>query len=146
MRKLLFVILLPVLAWAAQGPFDGTWKVDMNQVQFPDKPDTFVLQKGTYECLTCTPKVNIKADGTDQPTPGTKYNDTLAAKVLDDKTVELTSKKGGKVVNVEKDIVSANGKTLTIEFTDYPDTSKLPVTGKFTFSRVSPGPAGSHAI
>lgn len=148
MRKLLlFAVLLPILAWAAaEGPFDGTWKVDLNTVQFPEKSETFLLQKGTLECSTCVPKINVKADGTDQPVTGSKYVDTVAVNVLDDKTIEIKSKKGAKVVGLEKDIVSADGKMLTVEFTSYPEASKQPVTGKVMLVRTATGPAGSHAI
>ncbi len=146
MKRLLFAILLPALAWAAQSPFDGTWKIDLNQVKLPDKPEVFLLQNGTYECSTCVPRISVKADGSDQPVTGTKSMDTLAVKVVNDKTVDLTSKKGGKVIGSEKDIVSEDGKTVTIEFTSYPESSKQPVTGKVTFARVAPGPAGSHAL
>jgi hypothetical protein len=147
MRKVFLVmLLLPVLAWAAQSPFDGTWKIDLSKIQFPEKPDTWVLQNGSYQCSTCVPKINVKADGTDQPTPGTKYTDTLAVKVLDDKTVEMTSKKGGKVTETEKNTVSVDGKTITSEFTEYPETSKQPVTGKIMLTRTAAGPAGSHAF
>jgi hypothetical protein len=145
MKRLLFVILLlPVLAWAA-GPFDGTWKVDLNKVQFPEKPDTYVLLKGAYQCSTCVPKIDIKADGKDQPVAGSKYFDTLAVKMVDDKTVELTNKKGGKTVAIEKYTVSADGKMLTVEFSEFPEASKQPVTGKIAQVRVAPGPSGSHA-
>jgi len=146
MKKLLFVILLPVLGWAAQSPFDGTWKIDLNQVKLPDKPEVWLLQNGTYECSTCVPRIGVKADGTDRPVTGTKSMDTVAVKVVNDKEVDLTIKKGGKVIGSEKDIVSADGKTVTIEFTSYPESSKQPVTGKVTYARVSAGPAGSHAL
>jgi hypothetical protein len=146
MKRLLFLILLlPILAWAAPGPFDGTWKVDLNKVQFPEKPETWVLLKGVFQCSTCVPKIDIKADGKDQPVSGSKYFDTLAVKVVDDKTIEMTNKKGGKVVALEKETVSADGKMLTTEFSEFPETSKQPVTGKITQVRVAPGPPGSHA-
>jgi hypothetical protein len=146
MKRLLFVILLlPILAWAAPSP-DGTWKVDINKVQFPEKPDTWVLLKGLYQCPTCVPKIDIKADGKDQPVSGSKYYDTMAVKVVDDKTIEVTNKKGGKVVAIEKFALSANGKTLTIEFSEFPEASKQPITGKITQVRVADGPSGSHAL
>lgn len=64
MKKLFFMVavaalLLPTLAMA-QGAFDGTWKIDMNKVDFPKKPDEFLLQNGMYECKTCTPPYKIK--------------------------------------------------------------------------------------
>jgi len=76
---------------------------------------------------------------------GSTTIDTVAVRVVDDKTVEAISKKGGKVVERSKSILSADGKTSTIEFTSYPEASKQPVTGKETLIRVAAGPSGSHA-
>lgn len=147
MRKLwLAALLLPIVVWAADSPFTGTWTMDLSKVQFPDKPDTRVLQGGKFQCTTCVPAVDIKADATDQPTPGTKYRDTLAVKVIDDRTVEYTSKKSGKVIATERETLSADGKTVTVEFISYPEGSPQPVTGKVTLVRVAAGPAGSHGL
>ncbi len=145
MRKVIAAVLLfPLFAWA-QSPFDGTWKINASHAQFPQKPDTFVLQKGEYNCSTCVPKIAIKADGADQKVPGTKEYDTLAVKPVNDKTVQFTRKKDGKVVSKSSDTVSADGKTLTSEFKEYPLQGE-PFVGTFTMTRVSPGPTGSHAI
>jgi hypothetical protein len=56
MRKwfLLFALaalLIPTLAMA-HSAFDGTWKIDINKVGFPKKPDEYLLQNGMYECKT----------------------------------------------------------------------------------------------
>jgi hypothetical protein len=146
MRKamlLLAVFGFVGLIWA-QSPFDGTWKTDISKTQYQGKPATYLLQNGTYQDSSSVPKINIKADGTDQAVQGSKTYDTMAVKVVDDKTVEFTEKKAGKVVFTSKDIVSADGKTMTYEFTA--ETSKQPVTVKGTNIRVAAGPAGSHAI
>jgi hypothetical protein len=149
MRKamlLLAVFGFVGLIWA-QSPFDGTWKTDLSKTQYQGgKPSTCLLQNGTYQDSSSVPKINIKADGTDQAVQGSRNYDTLAVKVVDDKTVEFTEKKAGKVVFTGKRIVSADGKTATYEFTYYPEGSKQPVTGKGTYVRVAAGPAGSHAI
>src|SRR5271156_2400104 len=101
MKKLLGLGLLslfmPVLV-TAQSAFDGTWKVDMSKVDFPKKPDVFVLQGGMYECKTCTPPYKIKADGMDQPVAGHPYFDSVAIKVVNDRQIDETDKKGGKTV------------------------------------------------
>ena len=70
MKKLGFMValgalLMPALAMAQSG-LDGTWKIDMNKVDFSKKPDVFLLENGMYECKTCTPPYKIKADGSDQ--------------------------------------------------------------------------------
>ena len=150
MKKLLFTTLLvaflvPVQA-SAQSAFDGTWKIDLNKAQMPKKPDVYLLQNGKYECKTCVPTVSVKADGTDQNVTGHPYYDTIAVKVVNDRTVEETQKKGGKVVATSTTTVAADGKTATFEFTDSSNTNAAPVTGKGTQTRVGKGPAGSHAI
>ena len=150
MRRLLWALmlgtlLLPRLAFA-QSPFDGTWKVDMNKVDFPKKPDVYLLQNGMYECKTCVPPVNVKADGEDQKVTGHPYYDSVAIKVINDHEIEETDKKDGKVVATSKTTVSPDGKTATFEFTDSSNTNAAPVTGKGEATRVAKGPAGSNAI
>ena len=147
MKKLLFVaLLLPALALAAESPFTGTWKIDLGKVQVAATPETWVLHNGRYQCSTCVPRIDVKADGIDQPTPGSKYIDMLAVRIVDDKTVELTHKKGGKVIETEKRVVSVDGKWVSVEFTGYPEGSREPIVGHETATRVAAGPAGSHAI
>ena len=148
MRKAMLLLAafgLVASLWAA-GPFDGTWKVNVNRIQFPQKPEEWVLQNGTYVSSTSVPKVNVKADGTDQPVAGSKDYDTLAVRIVDDKTVEMTNKKGARVVGSSRGVVSADGKTITFDFTIYPESSKQPITGKLTLIRVAAGPSGSHAM
>ncbi len=72
-NSLFLLLLVPVLAWA-QSPFDGTWKVDLSKAKLPKKPDVFLLQNGMYECKTCTPPVNVKADGQFQKVSGDPYS------------------------------------------------------------------------
>lgn len=142
---LLGVGLMPALA-IAQSAFDGTWKIDLKQMQMPKKPDVLLLQNGMYRCKTCVPPVSVKADGTDQPVTGHPYYDTVAVKVIDDHTVQETEKKDGKVVAQSTTTVAADGKTAAFEFTDNNANNPEPVTGKGTMTRVASGPAGSHAI
>ena len=151
MKRILFLamfgaLLIPVLA-AAQSPFDGTWKVDMNKVDFPKKPYVFSLQNGMYECKTCVPPIEVKADGMDQKVTGHPYYDTVAIKVISDHEVEETDKKDGKVVATSKMTVSPDGKTLMYEFSDSSNSNAAPVTGKGEDMRVgAKPPAGANMI
>jgi len=150
MRRIYFVaalgiLLVPMLA-SAQSPFEGTWKVDMNKVDFPKKPDVYVLKGGMYECKTCVPSYNIKADGTDQKVTGHPYYDTMAVKVISDHEIEETDKKNGKVVATSKTMLSPDGKKLMFEFSDSSNSNAAPVTGKGEAVRVAPGPAGSSPL
>jgi hypothetical protein len=150
MKKLFFPMALAALlvpCAAAQNVFEGTWKIDFSKIDFPTKPDEYLLQDGMYSCKTCNDAVPVKADGTDQPATGFPYADTIAVKVADDHQVQLTFKKGGKVVATSTMTVSTDGNTLTVEFSDSTATNGgPPVTGKGTSTRVAKGPAGSHAV
>jgi hypothetical protein len=138
-------LLMPAMAMA-QSAFDGTWKVDLKTAKFPQKPDVYLLQKGMYQCKTCVPSINVKADGQDQKVAGHPYLDMMNIKVVDDRTIEETDKKNGKTVATSKTWVSADGNTMMFEFTDSSATNADPVTGKGEETRVAKGPAGSHAI
>ena len=141
----LAMLLLPILA-AAQSPFDGTWKWQVDKVDWSKKPDVYLLQNGMYQCKTCVPPIDVKADGTDQAISGDPYSDTIAIKVINDHEIEITRKKGGKVVGTIKDVVSSDGNTMAFEFSDSSNTNGAPVTGKGEETRVAKGPAGSNAI
>ncbi|HTY61730.1 MAG TPA: hypothetical protein VMG30_05680 [Acidobacteriota bacterium] len=150
MRKSFVVVLLllPVLAWA-QSPIDGTWKVDLDNAQIQEKPTVEVLLNGTYQCVSCDPKINIKADGADQPAPPEwKAYDKVAIKVVDNKTIEFARKKGASFLLLETITVSADGKMRTVDSTATvnPGAGQESLKFKSTQIRVAAGPAGSHEI
>lgn len=151
MEKLLSLAAFAVLSFptiaAAQSVFEGTWKVDLSNIDFSKKPDTYVLLNGAYECKTCVPAYSVKADGMDQPVTGHPYFNTIAITVVNDKQVTEIDKKDGKVVSTSTTTVSADGKTVKFEFTDSSNTNGgPPVTGSGEAVQVAKGPAGSHAI
>ena len=141
----LVIFLLPMPA-IAQSPINGTWKTNMNNVDWSKKPDVYLLKDGMYSCKTCVPPYEIKADGTDQKVTGHPYYNTVAIKVVSDHEIEETDKKDGKVVATAKTTVSPDGNTLTFEFTDSSNSNAAPVTGKGEETRVAKGPAGSSPI
>jgi hypothetical protein len=150
MRKYLFAslaiaALMPAQAMA-DSVFDGSWKLDINKVQMPKKPDVYLLQDGMYACKTCAPAIDVKADGTDQKVTGHPYYNTVAIKVVDDHAIQETDKKDGKVVTTSTTTIAPDGKTGTFEFNDTSDSNAGAVTGKGTITRVAAGPAGSHAV
>jgi hypothetical protein len=145
MKKLMFVMtLLASGVLYAQTPFDGTWMTKLDTAKFPTKPDKYSLSNNMYECLTCVPKVSVKADGTEQKVTGHPYFDTIAVKVVDASSVEIIQKKDGKVMYTDTATVSSDGNTLDDKFTD--TTGTQPVTGEVTSKRVAPGASGAHAL
>jgi len=142
---LLMLLLLPVLA-SGQSQFNGTWKFSPSSLQFDKKPDEYLLQDGMYDCKTCVPPISIKADGMDQKVTGHPYFDTMSVKAVDDHNVEVTTKRAGKVVGTEKESISADGKMLTVHWTDSGNPSGGTQSGTFMMTRVKAGPAGANLI
>ena len=58
-----------------------------------------------------------KFDGNDYPSTGNPNEDMRSAKQIDDHTVHVTSKKGGKVVLTAHVVLSADGKSRTVTTT-----------------------------
>ena len=143
-KMLLGLTLLASGVVLAQTPFDGTWMTKLDTAKLPTKPDKYTLTHNMYECLTCVPKLSVKADGTDQKVTGHPYYDTVSVKVVNASSVEIIQKKDGKVMLTDTATVSSDGKTLTDKWTDNSGTQ--PVTGEATSTRVASGPAGSHAL
>jgi hypothetical protein len=140
---LLFLVFLAGTMFA-QTPFDGTWIANLDTAKLSTKPHVYLLDKGMFQCFSCVPKIDVKADGEDQKVMGSHYIDAVTIRVVDDRTVEETDKREGKTVLTMTRTVSSDGKTLTDKFED--DSEAKAVTGEETYRRVSPGPAGSQAL
>jgi hypothetical protein len=134
-KLLLTVLLLSPIAALAQSPFDGTWIIDADTVQLPEKPAVYLLTKGMFRWAG----KDIKADGTDQKVFETGYWDTVSVRIVDDHTVEIISKKAGKTMFTEVDTVSPDGATLTQVVQD--TTEAQAVTIETMSRRVEQGPA-----
>lgn len=142
---LLLSLLVPAAAMA-QSNFNGTWKVDVNSMQFSAKPTVIVLQNGNFQTPNSVPPVDVKADGQDHPVTGSPSFDTVSVKVLDDRSIETTLKKSGTIFGVLKSRVSADGKAQHLDFTSSGTPNAAPFTYALDYVRVAPGPAGSHAL
>src|SRR5215469_1114655 len=108
MKILLVFLLLSQSGSATQSPFDGTWVIDSDSTQLPQKAAVYLLAKGMFDWSG----TQIKADGHDQKVPESGYWDTVSVRIVDDRTVEIISKKAGKTMFTEVDTVSADGQTL----------------------------------
>jgi hypothetical protein len=128
----------------AQDRFDGTWEMKMDTLRFSRAPEEYLLNEGMYHCLSCVPKVDVKADGNDQKVTGNPRFDTISVRVVGPSSVEFSYKKDGKPTFACTETVSPNGNTKVEEFTETPTSQR--VTGRALFSRTSKGPTGSHAL
>jgi hypothetical protein len=128
----------------AQSTFDGTWRVNLQNTEYVGK-ENFSLQNGVYRCRSCVPMINVKADGQDHEVSGSPYFDMINVRVVDDRTVESVSKKGGKLTGTSKVTASQDERTLTTEFS-YVTENGQNVTGKYTSARVDAAKEGAHKI
>jgi hypothetical protein len=106
----------------------GTWK--LNDAKSKIAPGTPKNNTVVYEAAGDSIKVTIdgtgpdgtathsewtgKFDGKDYPSTGNPNEDTRSVKQIDDRTLHVTSKKGGKVVLTAHVVVAADGKSRTV--------------------------------
>ena len=118
----------------ASNPNLGTWKLNEAKSKLsPGLPKNLTVVyaaagdniKGTIDGVDGQGKPTHnewtgKFDGKDYPVTGDPSSDSRALKQIDDRTLELTVKKGGKVTMTGRAVVSADGKsrTVTISGTD----------------------------
>jgi hypothetical protein len=133
---------LPLSALAAS-PFDGTWRMDIENAKLPTKPVVISVMNGIYSCSTCVPPEQVKADGADQKIAGSPYVDTVAVTLTGDHAMRVVEKKAGKVVDDETRSLSADGKTMSFDETSTSLANGLVTTSKGSLTRVAAGPAGS---
>ena len=106
----------------------GTWK--LNEAKSKLAPGLPKNSTVVYEATGDDVKVTVdgtdkdgkathnewagKVDGKDYPVTGDPNSDTRSVKKVDDHTLRLTAKKGGKVTLSGQTVVSADGKTRTV--------------------------------
>ena len=107
----------------------GTWKLNVEKSKFNPGPApknvTMTYEqsgngvKRSGETVTADGKTTswgytAQYDGKDYPVEGNANADAIALKQVNDRTVEATIKKGGKVVTHARRVVSADGKRMTL--------------------------------
>ena len=128
------IVLIPVFfvlataACLAADPQMGTWK--LNESKSKITPGTLKFTTVTFKSMFGKVKVagdGIDADGKpvhsewtgnfdgkDYPVTGDPISDTRSYTKVDDRTLSLTVKKNGKVVDTGRIVVSADGKSRTV--------------------------------
>jgi hypothetical protein len=123
--------LVAVMCFAANDAMMGTWK--LNEAKSKLAAGAPKNNTVTYEAAGDNIKVTIdgvapdgtpvhsewtgKFDGKDYPSTGNPNEDMRSVKQIDDHTLHVTSKKGGKVVLTAHVVLSADGKTRTVTAT-----------------------------
>jgi hypothetical protein len=119
--------LIPAGACFAANPHMGTWK--LNEAKSKMTPGTTKFTGVIFKNMLGNVKVtgdgvdangkpihvewSGKFDGKDYPVTGDPNVDTRAYKKVDDRTLEVTIRKNGKVTGTARSVVSADGKSRT---------------------------------
>jgi hypothetical protein len=145
----LFVIIAFLAAtavFAQTDPLIGTWKLDPAKSKYTGAPP-IKSQTVTYAAVPNGLRTTVTGvdgtgkkmaygytayfDGKDYSEPGVGQPngmDTINIRRVDSNTTEYTGKKGGKVVQTARRVVSNGGKTLTITTTGTDDKGQKTAT------------------
>src|SRR5437899_12905707 len=137
MRKMLLAALGVVLVVAdivsvsaqASDPRIGTWKLNVAKSTYspgpPPQSQTLKIEASAQGEKVTTDGINAAGapitgqytanyDGKDYPLTGSQNADTVSLKRIDARTTVRTDKKGGKVAQTLRRVVSQDGKTMTV--------------------------------
>jgi len=134
----LALVFAATIVCLADNPNMGTWKLNEAKSKFP--PGASKNHTVTYEAAGDSIKVTVdgtdasgnalhnewtgKFDNMEYPVTGDPTSDTRSYRQVNERTLALTAKKGGKVTLTGRIVVSADGKTRTVT------TSTTDSTGK----------------
>ena len=128
--NLAFCFLAAVACYAAD-PQMGIWK--LNEAKSKITPGTLIFNTIIYKSMFGTVKVEGEGidadgkpvhsewtgnfDGKDYPVTGDPISDTRSYTKVDDRTLDLTVKKGGKIIDTVRMVLSSDGKSRTVTVT-----------------------------
>src|SRR2546423_2644823 len=112
----------------ANNPTEGTWKLNESKSKFGEGAGKTLMvvwekagekDKCTVDGVDAAGKKTHsvwtgKLDGKDYPITGDETSDTRSFNLRSDNTIEMVSKKDGKIVGEGTIVVSADGKTRTV--------------------------------
>ena len=144
-----FVVAAFAVVAVQSGVPNGTWKLNVakSKASSPGAFKSAVVTIHPVGVATMTMIESVGADGAtlhwsytgaydgkDVPITGNPAFDTAARKSINATTTETTYKKSGKVVAVNTNVLSADGKILTVT-TKGTDAQGRPVTDVLVFER-----------
>jgi len=145
MKKTLATGLVLVQAVAlVSSAFAGAVKTHLESMKASGKPEVFAIDHGEYVCSSCEPPVKLRVNVGAQKVAGHSEYDQMVVAIRSPTSIEIVEELNGKHQAYYGYKVSADGKTLTVTYSDW-STGKEE-KGGYTATRVAPGPAGSHAV
>jgi hypothetical protein len=161
MRKLFLIALAASFAPGAvsQAFLEGTWKIDWSQTTAKGKPSQHLLKDGKFTCENpcivgeyshpdkgADRPWSVQADGADHPVSGIPGVTTVSIQVVNEKQIHETNKLDGKVVWSADIKVLPDGNTRLTSWSEERGNGKPVKLQSFEETRLSPVPAGAHAV
>src|SRR5262249_13275987 len=79
---------------------------------------------------------NTLFDGKDMPVSGDTRTEFTAVRKIDDRTNEITNKRGGKVVQVVTNVLSADGNTINNTYQNYGENGEKTTVTRAVYERI----------
>src|SRR5262249_1286794 len=112
-RLTILILVLSTMAWAADPPFFGKWKLNVTKSDFGESTVTYEqAANGEMKLTSDGQSHTFKTDGKEYSTP---WGTTASWKAVNATTWETTSKVNGKVTGTATMKLSGDGKSLTVD-------------------------------
>ena len=133
-----------VLAAQAANPRIGKWKLKqdppalniMTYEPWGDGGMKVTVESTNRDGRKATWTYNTMFDNKDMPVSGDTRTETSAVKKVDDRTNEITNKRGGKVTQVIVNVLSPDGSRIDNTYKNYNEKGELTTTTTAVYERM----------
>jgi hypothetical protein len=147
LRLLPVVLAMSLCLFAAESPFSGTWKLnpDKSKMSPPAPKSETVVVEADDNGLKLSDDIvddkgqpmkvsyEAKFDGKNYPVTGDPNSDSISFQRVNTNTLKGTTKKAGKITSRATIVVSKDGKSTTVNYTEYPEGK--PVKGMAVYDK-----------
>jgi len=137
LNLLLFAGMAAGLAWSAENPFIGEWKLDSSKSRIPDEMKVESKGGNTYVFNFGGGPETIVVDGTDQP--GAYGGTTLSVKADGPNTWIVERKKDGRLLLRGTWKLAQDGRTLADYYREFEADGSTTVSMDYIYQRSEPG-------
>ena len=146
-RLLTLILFSSISVFAAENPFSGTWRFDpakahpigpiprsaIAHIEVDGDNFNFSQEYVGSEGETTNARCHAKLDGKEYAVFGDPNTDVVSLQRVNERKINFTFKKSGKLILTMQATISKDGDTATFTYTDY--TSGKPHNGSSVYDR-----------
>ena len=129
----------------ARSRFDGVWRLAPESTDASGIRYDIALKDGVFTCRWCKPVWSIPADGAFHAVVGQPRYDEASVRIIDKWSAAFARKRRGRIFYQAIDVISRDEKLMAFSFSEVSDDGKVE-SGNGLWKRLSPKPAGAHAV